>query len=772
LLLILLAVYTLAGTLGYAGPTLAQASDPVGQLTLRWTMTVQASDTFTKDYRTDWPEDYEWETEVATDQLTLVYQGQWTWQVTRDDADRVQLDRGQGRYDVAASGGGNQQIESWEGPRGVYCTQGRGGYWVPASYNSSTQWTYQATKGDDWHVYAALSRQGDEMAYRVNWDWDQQISLDGAMTENSRGCTSSSSSEPCGTSTFYGGCPGAGGAESYAMIFVLGQAMRAWEEQEVLRGKVRPQDWGFSASGRAAFRPEPIVESQTTEEYKSQRTMQGSAALEYTLTYEREPTNLEAVIVVPGEGEYERWLPEAGRDEDSIGNQLRVETELRYKDRPDETPFEKATFRFRLTETSREPGVCLNAPAKDQAKDTFDLKIDQDCNPDLEVGDEGQSASTTEPARGAGVTISCYDWGAYGRLQVTATTEDGRLLVAHLDGQPEQEQLTIPRDDNDNHIADSWEENEGVLGKNYPAGWDGSPIPRKQESDGDGIALYEKYRGFEFGTGSRVRHERLVALAKHVFVYDPDGIVLSTTADPRSVESSLPRVSQCRVRFVDGTHWTGPGESGSDKRLVNFNTSGFGHAVDQHAIDVRLDASATPIDPPEWAAAYAAAAGTAYTGTVDGARGITYPDYSTGRNMASPQDTFRVVIFSNNIWKSIQDAVTFHTKALPQFASAAAGDLQREATRYLAEHMDQASELYQKQMARVISHEAGHALGVEHHDPTISGDKTCVTRYQSRSDRPRNANDRFELACYDPWPHKFCTSGANCWGQVQVSDRP
>jgi hypothetical protein len=770
LMLVLLAVYTLVSAAG-STPAQAQTNESLGKVTLRWTMTVQGSDTFSKDWRDDWTGGSEWQTEKATDQLTLRYEGEWTWQVTRDGADGVELDRGQGEYSVSGSGGGSQQIEHWDGPKAAYCQQGGGGYWVPVSNKSSAHWAYQATAGDDWHVYAGLSHRNDEMTYWVKWDWDQQITLDGTMLESSRGCSSSSSSEQCGTSTFYGGCPGAGAAELMATLYGVGQAMPAWERQGDLRGTVRPEDWGFSVSGSATYNPEPQVEEQATDEYRSHRVLQSSAVLAYTLTYEREPTNLEAVITIPFD-EYEQWQPEAGRDEDTVGNQLRIEAELRYKDRPDETPVEKATFRFHLLDTTREPGVCLNAPAKDKAKDTLDLKIDQDVNLDLQVEDpeSGQAASTLEPARAAGVTISSYDWGAYGRLRVTATTEDGRVLVAHLDGQPEIQELTIPLDDNGNHTADAWEQNEGVLGKNLPADWDGSPIPRGLKSDGDGIALYEKYRGFEFGVAGQTRHERLVALARHIFVYDPDGIVLSTMVDPRSVESSLSRASQCRVRFVDDEHWTGAGESGSGKRLVNFN-SGYGHAVDQHALDVRLDDGATPTHPPAWAATYEAATGAPYTGAVGGARGMTYPDYSTGRSMESPQDAFRIVVFSNNIWQAMRDYATFHTQALPEFASAASDVVAREVARYTAEHMDQASEAYQKQLARVISHEAGHALGVNHHDPLQAGDKTCVMRYTGGTDCPRNADDRFELACYNPWPHTFCTSGANCWGQVQVSDR-
>lgn len=750
-------------------PARADSEATLGEVTLRWTMIVQASDTFSKDWRTDWAEDYEWTTEVASDQLTLTYEGRRTWQVLRDGAGHLELDQGQGEYRVSGSGGGNQQIEHWEGPRSSYCAQGgSGGYWVPSSSLSTSSWAYQADAGEGGRVYVSLNRQDDEIAYSVNWDWEQEITLDGTVADSSRGCGSSSSSEACGTSTMYWTCPGAGGAQTYAELYVLGLATQ--RGQEALQGKVRPEDWGFSVTGRATYSPEPQAESDTGDEYRSQRTLQGSGVLEYTLTYEREPTDLEAVITFPGEGEYEQWQPRAGRDEDTVGSQLRVEAELRYKDRPEETPLEKATFRFRLVDTSREPGVCLNAPPKDQAQDTYDLKIDQEVNPDLDVGEDGQEASTADTTTGAGVTISSYDWGAYGRLQVTATTEDGRLLIAHLDGQPEKEHASIPLDDNDNHIADAWEANEGVLDQGYPANWDAALLPRGQESDGDGIALYERYRGFEFGSGAAVYHERLNALTKHILVYDPDGIVLSTIVDPRGAASSLPAVSQCRVRFVDDQHWTGSGLAGDKKRIVNFNTSGFGHALDQHALDIRLDASESPINPPDWREHYEAATGRKYTEVVGtDIRGITYPDLSVDSGTISPKDFMRIVIFANNIAHTTRDTVRHHTWGLPEYVAASAGDLEPEVDRYINEHMDEFGEAYQKQLARVISHEAGHGLGIEHHKPTTMGDRACVMRYQAHC--PRDPNDRFALGCNSPWPHTFCQDGPGCWAQVQIADR-
>ena len=55
------------------------------------------------------------------------------------------------------------------------------------------------------------------------------------------------------------------------------------------------------------------------------------------------------------------------------------------------------------------------------------------------------------------VKITSYDWGAYGKLKVTVDYDDGHEENAHVLGDTSKQELTIPKDDNGNHIADFWE---------------------------------------------------------------------------------------------------------------------------------------------------------------------------------------------------------------------------------------------------------------------------------------------------------------------------
>jgi hypothetical protein len=727
LLRLLTCVSVLLATLPGIGPTQAQEDEPLGEVTLNWAMTTQERIATTDAVP-----------QVVRDQLTATYQGQWTWQVLSEyPGDLLELDEGHGNSEFSAYGGGSEELQD-QGK--TSCTWYEAGQY---RVRNAIQWAYRPrdNKGNPPGVSIRLVKEGDDMYYTYT------VGLPGGGVEMEGKWSKEESS--CGQSwSDRGECDDSSGCSP----FEIGSLLSPRFEQG-LEGKVRMEEWGFSASGTATYSSGPGSGPPGMN-------YQASATYQWTLTYSREPSNLEAVIIIP-DG-YDKWLPEAGADEETKGNELTVEVELRYKDRPKDTPIEEATFEFNLVATSQEPGVCLNKPAKDKAKDTFDLKIDQGANPDLRVENGGQSASTKKPGQGARVTITSYDWGAYGRLWVRAKVEGRRpeTLTAHLEGEPGETRLIIPKDDNDNHIADYWEEKQELMEE---ATWDGAWTPAGQKTDGDGISLYEKYRGFELGIGNQLKHEQLDAPYKYIFMYDPDGVVLRTMTDPRGMESSPSAVTKCRIVFVDDQHWTGEGAAGSKKRIVNFNTSGFGHAVDQHALDVRLDNSTSPLDPADWAKQHGVTDRTLGL-TV---RGIAYGDQSFG-DYESPGGTFRIVIFGYNMARTIWNTVEYHTPGDPESV-----ELNAEVARYMTDNMGKMQEAYAKMLARVLSHEVGHGLGIDEHSPTTAGSKSCVMRYLAWEDCPPNANDRFELACRSPWPDRFggAADDLDCWGQVGVSDR-
>jgi hypothetical protein len=226
----------------------------------------------------------------------------------------------------------------------------------------------------------------------------------------------------------------------------------------------------------------------------------------------------EAEIIPPSN--YASWLPKAGEDEQKPGNTIKVKARVHKKDDP-KTPFyKKARFKFQLVEVSKEKGVCLNWPDDTNSTNGFDLKIEPKTNDLLKVAGDGQSAESAAGQNESSVTITSHDWGAYGKLKVTVVFDDGSFDTAHVLGDKSKQALTIPKDDNGNHIADFWE-------KRYASGssdakTDDDLWPLGDEGEGDGLSLYEEYRGFRV----QRTHIRTSPIVKDLFVRDDNHLGL------------------------------------------------------------------------------------------------------------------------------------------------------------------------------------------------------------------------------------------------------
>lgn len=219
---------------------------------------------------------------------------------------------------------------------------------------------------------------------------------------------------------------------------------------------------------------------------------------------------------------YDKWLPEAGDDEDTPGNDLTVTIVLRKKGNKKKPPVHTARFEIELANVSHEPGVCMNWPPKNKVKTppTPDLKIDPNKNPklhDFKDTRDGQTAKSDEGQQEVPVTVTSYDWGAYGKLRAKAYTSDGQKLTAYWEDHPDKKELAIPKDDNDNHIADAWEP-PGPLSLS-PDG-DEDALPAGDGHTGDVLSAYEEYRGFHAAKDPKAQknHIRTDPFQKDIFV--------------------------------------------------------------------------------------------------------------------------------------------------------------------------------------------------------------------------------------------------------------
>jgi hypothetical protein len=214
-----------------------------------------------------------------------------------------------------------------------------------------------------------------------------------------------------------------------------------------------------------------------------------------TVAWSLAPTapDTEAIFEPRGQAYY-HWRPYPGADEDTAGDTLTFSARIHKRGDPDEPASQRATFKFELTDVTKEPGVCVNWPADTRRPEPqFDLRIEQARNPELTL-ESPLVARSKEGLESAEVVISSFDGAAWGRLQVTAILDDGTEVRAHLKDDRSVSALTIPKDDDENHISDVWEKAFGVAGSDASADEDATPPPA--EHPGDGFSIFEEYRGF------------------------------------------------------------------------------------------------------------------------------------------------------------------------------------------------------------------------------------------------------------------------------------
>ncbi len=285
------------------------------------------------------------------------------------------------------------------------------------------------------------------------------------------------------------------------------------------------------------------------------------------------PPSLELVVIPES---YETWMPEGNvRSPRAVGNRIRVRAELRSSGGA--VP-EAESFRFELGDVSREPGVALNWPLPhSDPSHAPDLRITEVTRlVEIDAAD-GQFAEAG-PGTSATATVSAYDFGAWGTVRVTATLADGRTVVGHLEGDPQYRDIRLPRRAPGSFVADRWKEERSLTGQ--PDAADTDDRPAGDDSAGDGLTLYEEYRGLRIGG----IHERLDPRRKDLFVANTiggqalPGLALFTRLSGLDVHHELIPTTEINVLnlVVNPNHVRGP------------------HLVGQHAVWLRR-VSPTPV---------------------------------------------------------------------------------------------------------------------------------------------------------------------------------
>ena len=218
------------------------------------------------------------------------------------------------------------------------------------------------------------------------------------------------------------------------------------------------------------------------------------------------------------------------------------------------------TFTLPNANVSDEPGYCMNAGTQTTTEEDLQFVSPQS---GFTIGTDANgdpTATTTSSVNSATVQVKCYDYGAYGQIQATAALDCGGTLTGHVvDGTDTF--VRIPRDDDDNHLADGWEadmeddwedqygdthtfdgtglqDDEKADPDSQSGGADGPPVNLGPHDDtGDGLTVYEEYRGFQFG-GSTDNWKRLSPCRKELLV-EADFMAAGTTTGGSGTSTGL-----------------------------------------------------------------------------------------------------------------------------------------------------------------------------------------------------------------------------------------
>jgi hypothetical protein len=306
-----------------------------------------------------------------------------------------------------------------------------------------------------------------------------------------------------------------------------------------------------------------------------------------------DPEELELVVDPKN---YDAWMPEgvdlydAGSSivpENEVGTSIDVEATVRRKS--DGLPPRNATVQsieFQLVESSSEPGVALNAPPRSRLANPQpnDLQFDPARNAALtpSVSVDPADTSRARASQGVGNTataqVSAYDWGAFGALEVVAKLDSGHELKGVWISDPSVERILLPKRDPSSDIADEWKRLYGVQAGTTDFD-DSEDNPGGSGTDlGDGLSLYEEYRGFFVGEQHPLRrglafpNEGTQPGVKDLFVRNTFGPIgargLKLLADQGGLNVHYELVES----EIDLTN------------VVNFNAGLGAHRVDQHGI--------------------------------------------------------------------------------------------------------------------------------------------------------------------------------------------
>jgi hypothetical protein len=290
-----------------------------------------------------------------------------------------------------------------------------------------------------------------------------------------------------------------------------------------------------------------------------------------TVTWSFRPLGVTETEVVVESAALDSWRP-LGTLDGKRGNTIDLTAKLLAKGTVSPPQgAQVASWTWDFVSVSREPGVLMNYPRFAEADHNPDLRFEE--SPAFSLDPEGQHATSVPTALGteSTITVGSYDWGGFGAVKVTCTLVGGKQYVGYLKTDPAQTEIRLPKRPIGGFIAESWKRDNGVMGLADDSDAEEDPIG--DGNKGDGLTLYQEYRGF-IENGKRIEGN---PTKKDYFInmHTGDGYLQGV--------SLFKRLSGLEVHYRIGDD-----EMEAD-RVINRNYDAGPRVTNQHAVITRIN---------------------------------------------------------------------------------------------------------------------------------------------------------------------------------------